>query len=144
MAATLLEPSVDKALVTAGTIIDKGGNAELNVWSDSYVSDASAPLEAASTIKTKELPQGAIIKAIEIDHEAFGSSVTIKVGDGEDDDRYFAAASIAAVGKLGPLMLYAGVGYQIGTIAEDNYLILTTAGATMAASKGLKIKVYYV
>ena len=144
MAATLLNNSVDAALIAAGTIVAKGGMAEVKVWQDSYVSDADAPLEAASTIKTKELPQDAEILAIEIDHEAFGSSVTIKVGDGASAGRYFAAASIAAVGKLGPLMLYAGVGYKIGTIAEDNYLILTTAGATMAASKGIKIKVYYI
>ena len=134
MAATLLEPSVDAALIAAGTILTVGQNANLKVWRDSYVSDASAPLEAASTIKTKELPQDATIVAIEIDHEAYGSSVTIAVGDGDSAGRYFAAADVSAVGKLGPLLLYAGVGYRIGTADDDNFLILTTAGATMAAS----------
>lgn len=73
---------------------------------------------------------------------AHTTAATIKFGDADDDDRYLAAASVAAAGKL-DLLKIDGFGYRNDTNLVVP-LFFTTAGQALAdAAVGLKV-VYFV
>lgn len=123
----------------AADFITKGeaGNSIRMIY-DSY--EASA-LEAGSTISVGvPLPNKAVVSGIYLQYDALGASSTLKVGDGDDDDRYLAAASSASAGVRNELLID-GFGYQIGTNDDDNAIIITTAGAAVTGT--IKIAVFY-
>jgi hypothetical protein len=108
---------------------------------DTYV---SAALETASTIKLINMPKGAKIRGIRIVHGAMGTSVTCKIGDSDDDDRYYATGTdIAAIGQKDSILL-AGVNYVIGTADGDDVILITTEAATMDADETMKFIISYV
>jgi hypothetical protein len=101
-------------------------NTSLKVISGDYT---AASLASGSIINLCKLPENAVIHDVIVDTAALGASSTVKVGDGNDDDRYIAAASTASATTL-----RAGVtskGYRVGANSGDNLLIATTGGASI-------------
>ena len=100
---------------------------KVRVQHDQY--EASS-LAAGSTITVARLPAGARVVNWTVKADALGGSVTLKLGDADDDDRYLAAttyntANQAKQSKVdGPI---AGVMYQHSSKTD---LIITTAGAS--------------
>ena len=86
------------------------------------------------------LQKGAIILGIDVQWAALGAGSTLDVGDLNDDDRYVAAESTDAAGRLNEVLL-AGLHYVVGTAANDGQIILTVGGA--AATGQVNITVYY-
>ena len=89
------------------------------------------------------LPQGALIRNVEIICGALGGSTTLAAGDSNSASRYIAAASTASATRL-QCSLVAGINYVIGTNSGDNQIVLTTGGATLSASIVIQVIVTYV
>ncbi len=127
--------AVVRTAVAAGGLANKVTqgliDGRVKVMHDYYVADASEAL--ASTIKFgKNLPAGAKVLAILLTSSVAQSSVTISVGDGASAARYVTAGSTTLQTALAPLLAL-GLGYIIGTTTSDNYILVTTAGATLTA-----------
>lgn len=99
-------------------------NAPLRVVSGSYTAAAAA---SGTVINLCVLPAGTVIHDVVIDNAALGASVTLKVGDTDDDDRYIAATASSSAGTLRTGV--AGKGYVIGTNAGDELLTAKIGGA---------------
>lgn len=99
------------------------------VWTDSY----EAAALAAGTIVIADLPTGAKVQEIEVYHDALGAT-TLAIGDSDTADRYLAAASVAAAGKLSSDKVD-GFNYVVGTNDGDNEILLTNAGAITGTIK---------
>lgn len=100
-------------------------------------------MTTADTIEVGLLPVDARVVGIEVAWVAHGSGRTVKIGDATDDDRYFAAASVAAAGSSNALAP-AGVGYK-NTTGAPVPIVATLAGGTLAAdSAGLRVSLKYV
>lgn len=99
---------------------------------------------AGSVIELGTIPEGSRLLAISEIHFEAGqdASLTVKVGDSADDDRYFAAAapgSSAATKKLSANVL----GDYLVTQATGK-ILLTTGAQTLTASKKIVADLYYV
>jgi len=99
-------------------------NAELRVVSATYTASSTA---SGTVINLLRLPKGTVIHALAVDVAALGASTTLKVGDGDDDDRYIAATSTASATTLRTGI--GGRGYVIGTNTGDDLLTATVGGA---------------
>ena len=109
------------------SIIDQGTmNSKVVAVYDQYT---AAALETASTITMGgKIPKGARIVDLVLFSDDMGSTVTMKVGDAGDDDRYIAAGSnVTNANDRAALNLTAGFGYQV-TGVNDDQIVITTAG----------------
>jgi len=102
----------------------------------------AAGLEAASTITLPEVPLGAMITDWIIDHDALGSSVTLKFGTVASDAVFMAAAASASAGKkyYQSNGVAASLGYRCDS-ATKCQPVITTAGA--AATGTIKVMIKY-
>lgn len=124
---TAVNTDTFEAQANAKMALDQGvAFAPLKVVSGSYTASAAA---SGTVINLCKLPKGAVIHDVKLDVAALGASSTIKVGDGNDDDRYIAATSTASATTLSAGV--GGKGYRIGTNASDDALIATTGGAAI-------------
>jgi hypothetical protein len=89
---------------------------------------SSSTLDVGSTVKLGALPAGANVLAIILSATTAQSSLTFSLGDGASATRYLAAGNTGLQTALVPVVA-AGAGYVVGTATNDNYLLLTTAGA---------------
>jgi hypothetical protein len=107
-------------------IIDQGYKGVERVIYDEY--EASA-LANASTIKMGTLlPVGAVISDIKFIWDDMGSTVTMKVGDVADDDRYVVSGtSLTTANGSCTINACDGLGYKI-TGTNDTQIVVTTAG----------------
>lgn len=122
----------------ADSMINQGYGGNIKVQPDAAdVSD----LEAGSTIKIGRIPAGATLLWGKIVTEALGTNVTFAVGDGTTADKFLAATSVAAAGIVELFPLYANTNLQV---TVDTDIIITTAGATIASTKGIKTQIAYV
>ena len=87
-------------------------------------------IEADSTINIGLLPKGATFLFALIRHGALGASVTLKLGDSGDVDRYMAAIASASAGVKRADAID-GFGYSV---TADTIIVLKTAGATTDSS----------
>lgn len=117
---TYAAQSAGKIAVSAGIM-----NTSLKVISGDYTASSTA---SGTIINLCELPENAVIHDVILDVAALGASSTVKVGDGNDDDRYIAAASTASATTLRAGV--GGKGYRVGTNSGDNLLKATTGGAS--------------
>jgi len=98
----------------------------------------------ADIIEIAELPDGAMILAVsEVHFDSMGGALTFAVGDGDDDNRYKAATSVAAASKWS-VDLLGGLGYVVGTADGDTTISLLVGGGTVAASKEIHTYILYV
>ena len=107
----------------------------MRVWYDSFEASSTA---SSDTITFARMPIGATIWQVRVMADALGGSVTIKVGDSGDDDRYITATAMNTANLVTQTNAIAGVGYNY-TAQTD--LIATVGGA--AATGTIKFMVFY-
>jgi len=107
----------------------------MRVWYDSFEASSTA---SADTITFARMPKGATIYQVRVVADALGSSVTIKVGDASDDDRFITATTMNTANLVTETNAIAGVGYNY-TAQTD--LIATVGDA--AATGTIKFMVFY-
>lgn len=136
---TLSDTPEGSNIMDAGVLKGK-----VRVLQDSYEASAIA---AGSIIEVGEyLPKGARVLDVELLCDALGSSVTLIVGDYEDDNRYITVTAMNTANKRTRLNAIDGLNYEVdetteGDTATDRQIIITTAGA--AATGTIKLNVYY-
>jgi hypothetical protein len=84
------------------------------------------------------MPKGATIWEVKVMADALGASVTLKVGDASDDDRFITQTTMNTANLVTNTNAIAGVGYNY-TAQTD--LIATVGGA--AATGTIKFMVFY-
>ena len=107
----------------------------MRVWYDSFEASSTA---SGDTITFSRMPKGATIWQVRVVADALGSSVTIKVGDASDDDRFITATTMNTANLVTETNAIDGVGYNY-TAQTD--LIATVGGA--AATGTIKFMVFY-
>ena len=107
----------------------------MRVWYDSFEASATA---SADTITFARMPKGATIWEVKVMADALGASVTLKVGDASDDDRFITATTMNTANLVTNTNAIAGVGYNY-TAQTD--LIATVGGA--AATGTIAFMVFY-
>ena len=103
----------------------------------------SAAWAAGTVIELARLPKGArLLPLSQIHFEAGqGATMTVKVGDSADDDRYFAAAAPGASAASINLAANALGDY---TLPAEDVISLTTGTAALTANKAIAFDLYYV
>lgn len=98
---------------------------------------------AGTIVELARLPKGArVLPQSQIHFEAGqNASLTVKVGDTADDDRYFAAAAPGA--SVTSINL---TGNRLGDFVtpEEGMVILTTGGAALTANKKIVFDIFFV
>ena len=107
----------------------------MRVWYDSFEASSTA---SGDTITFSRMPKGATIYQVRVMADALGSSVTIKVGDASDDDRYITATTMNTANLVTETNAIAGVAYNY---TAETDLIATVGGA--AATGTIKFMVFY-
>ena len=94
-------------------------------------------------IKLVRLPKGArILNSSKLFFEAGQSaSLTVKIGDEADDDRYFAAATIGA--SATSKTLEANVFSDAYEFPKEQWVMLTTGGAALASGKKIAFEIFF-
>ena len=104
---------------------------------------ATAAHASGTIIKLVRLPKGArILNSSKLFFEAGqNASLTVKVGDEADDDRYFAAATpgTSAVTKS----LEANVLADSYEFPKEQWVTLTTGGAALASGKKIAFEIFF-
>jgi hypothetical protein len=127
--------NLDAVPAVAAPVDQTGGR--LRVWYDTY--EASS-LAAGSDITIARVPEGANIFDVVIHHDALGTSVTLKVGDSSDDNRYITATAAATAGNISMSDDGAITGFGFENTSETN-IVITTAGA--AATGTIMCAIFY-
>lgn len=98
---------------------------------------------AGTVIELARLPKGARLLPIsQIHFEAGqGATMTVKVGDSADDDRYFAAAAPGASAASITLAANALGNY---TLPAEDVIKVTTGTAALTANKKIAFDLYFV
>ena len=113
----------------SGNIIPEGQNhGNIKVIYDKY---ELAAVQIGDIIELGDvIPEGAAIIDVVIATDALGASTTIKVGDGNSDDRYLAAYSTSSAARksLQADGVIDSLGYRVGTNSGDNQILATHAG----------------
>lgn len=96
-----------------------------------------------STIKMCGLiPVGALIRNVTLVTTAITGGASIAVGDSTTSNRYIPATVTSSAAKTSCIAT-AGIGYEIGTNAGDNQILLTVSGGTLAVSGTIEVIVDY-
>lgn len=92
------------------------------------------------------LPKGARVLAhlSRLDWSAGTASSTATLGDGHTANRYLAATAITSAGGAAGTTLANGATYVTGTNASDTQIQSTIAGAAVAASQVITLRLAYV
>jgi hypothetical protein len=107
-------------------IIDQGYRGLERCIYDEY--EASALANASTITLGEKLPVGAVITDMKFIWDDMGSTVTMKVGDAADDDRYVVAStSVTTANGACTINACDGLGYKI-TGTNDTQIVVTTAG----------------
>lgn len=130
VAATGLANKQDQGLI----------DARMKVSIDTYTTSGNEGVGSTITMGPI-LPQGARIINIDLIYTAM-SGATISVGDTNSASRYQNGTAVTSAGKTG-ITAAAGINYEIGTNTGDNQIVLTIAGATLAASATIKVLIEY-
>jgi hypothetical protein len=117
---------------------------KVRVMVDSY--EASAIAAGTIIEMGKYIPKGARVIEAELITDALGASVTLIVGDYEDDNRYITVTTCNTANLRTRLNAIDGFQYEVdetteGATSTDRQIIITTAGAT--ATGTIKLVVYY-
>ena len=107
----------------------------MRVWYDTFEASSTA---ASDTITFARMPKGATIWEVKVMADALGASVTIKVGDASDDDRFITATTMNTANLVTNTNAIAGVGYNYTSQTD---LIATVGGA--AATGTIAFMVFY-
>lgn len=107
----------------------------MRVWYDVFEASSTA---SGDTITFARMPKGATIWEVKVMADALGSSVTLKVGDASDDDRFITATTMNTANLVTNTNAIAGVGYNYTSQTD---LIATVGGA--AATGTIAFMVFY-
>ena len=116
----------------------------VKVWSETLA--CTSAITSGSTIQiagygsTGYLPKGATILAIIIGCNVAQTSLTLSVGNGYSATQFASAVTNATAGVA---IVHPGCGYVVGTQSLDNYILLTTGGASMQTTGTLSIQILY-
>lgn len=144
--------AVKNVLGTVATAVAAGGLANkqlaglidgrVKAMIDSYTSDASE--DAGSTIKFgRTVPTGANVIAVLLACSTAQAAVTISVGDsGSGRSAKYASASTAFQSGAASLLAALDTGHVVGSVASDNQILVTTAGATLAVGVWTAVILY--
>lgn len=105
--------------------------------------DVTSALASGSIIELARIPVGARVLPLSQVHFEAGqsASLTVKIGDYADDDRYFAAA---APGASATSISFTGNRLGDYVTEAESMLILTTGGASTTAAKKIVFDIIYV
>jgi len=84
------------------------------------------------------VPKGAMVVGYDLIWEALAASTTVKIGDGDDDDRY--------AGTTAHTVTAAGAAHGVAQgylYTADDTIDITFGGAAQAADKTVKMNLYY-
>jgi hypothetical protein len=119
-------------------------NGRVKVYRDTYAADASASgtvIQVAGYGTTGYLPKGARIISIHISASVAQSSVTVSVGDLTSATRYASAST--ALQTAGLVGIFGGNDNVVGTSTGDNYILLTTGGASLGSTGTIVVDIFY-
>lgn len=118
------------------------GNVHVAVCTYTLSSNPSA----ADVVQMVPVPKGARIVEVVLgtaDLDTNGTpTITMKVGDGSDDDRFITSSTIGQTGGVTRLNAQTGTGYEY--TADDTVDITFGAGAATFASGDITLSVHYV
>jgi hypothetical protein len=131
---------------TGSNIMDPGvQTGKQRVIMDVYEASASA---SGTIIEMGEyLPKGARVVEVALMTDALGGSVTLIVGDYEDDNRYITSTACNNANQVTRLNAIDGRQYKVdettpGATTTDRQIIITIGGAS--ATGTIKLEVIYV
>lgn len=108
-------------------------NARVKANLDSYTIGGSTETSGSTIDLGGLIPKGARVKTLGLHVTTNQSSLTFKLGDDADDDRYVASGNTSL--QTAGLYEFSGKNYQVGTTSGDDQIVLTTGGATMTAGQ---------
>ena len=108
-------------------------DARVKVSLDYYTIGGSTEVTGSTVKLFSNLPAGANVVRIVLYASSTQTALTLSVGDGASATRYASSSSTAAtMSSVAPFTIEGSL-YVIGTNTNDNYILLTTGGATMTA-----------
>ena len=117
---TKYRDAIGSNLVSSGT--NKG---QVCSMSDTY--EASSLPDGDLIEVCDALPIGAIVTRVMIMSDDMGSTVTLALGDADDDNRYITATSVTVANDILAINTIGGVGYEV-TGTDDTQLAILGAG----------------
>lgn len=115
-------------------------NARVKANLESYTIGGTAETSGSTLDLGALLPSGCRVIGIGLHVTTDQSSLTFKLGDDADDDRYVAAGNTSL--QTAGLYLFSGKNYKTGQTTGDTQILLTTGGATMTAGQ-LEVFILY-
>ena len=88
----------------------------------------------------RDLRAGAIVLGIRLKNAALAGSVTVRIGDSNDDDRYMTDIAVSSAADTNDINI-AGLHYKIGTNSGDETIQILTAAS--AATGEIKVTLFY-
>ena len=128
---------------TGSNIMDSGVQyGKLRVIMDSYEASSTA---AGSIIEMGVyIPKNSRVVEVALRTDALGSSVTLAVGDYEDDNRYITATECNTANQVTRMNAITGAQYNVDettatATGTDRQVIITTAGASATGTIYLEV-----
>lgn len=109
-----------------------------------FESKDSYDAASGDRVRLAKLPDGARVLGGRVDFGAFGTSVTLDIGDDDDDDRYISAHDVSSAGQTDFANTVAlGMGHKVSGSGQTT-VWAKLEGADPAADKQLDGYIYYV
>lgn len=115
-------------------------DASLHVITTTYEASAAA---SGTVINLFKLQKNAVVQNFVVAHDDLGTSVTLDIGDAGDADRYVDGLDVATAAGSATGILVDGLGYIIGTDAENDDTLITATIGGAAATGTIKVACYY-
>lgn len=115
-------------------------DASLHVITTTYEASAAA---SGTVINLFKLQKNAVVQNFVVAHDDLGTSVTLDIGDAGDTDRYVDGLDVATAAGSATGILVDGLGYIIGTDAENDDTLITATIGGAAATGTIKVACYY-
>lgn len=126
----------------AGKVALSQGVADATLHSITTTYEASGAA-ANTVINLFKLQKDAVVQNFVVAYDDLGTGVTIDIGDAGDTDRYVDGLDVATAAGSKTGILVDGLGYVIGTDAENDDTVITAKVLGGAATGTLKVTCYY-
>lgn len=126
----------------AGKVTLSQGVADATLHSITTTYEASGAA-ANTVINLFKLQKDAVVQNFVVAYDDLGTGVTIDIGDAGDTDRYVDGLDVATAAGSKTGILVDGLGYVIGTDAENDDTVITAKVLGGAATGTLKVTCYY-
>lgn len=132
--------NVYDAQIGAGIVFSQGvTDATLHSVTATYEASSAA---ANTIINLFKLPKNVVIQNFVVAFDALGTGTSMDIGDAGDADRYVDGVTTTSAGSAVGV-LPDGLGYVIGSDAENDDTIITAKILGAAATGTIKVTCYY-